>query len=117
MEPAVDKDFEGWRQLAEHDPDGFERARRAAIDAAIAEAPGDQQERLRRLQWRIDQIRRRTATPLAACVAISHMMWERLYGEGGLLQVLQQGPPDPDASRTRVVAFRARHGQGGPPRQ
>lgn len=107
MEPVQHMDFEGWRRLAQDDPEGFERRRRAAIDAAIDQAPCEQRERLRRLQWRIDQVRRRAPSPLAACVSLSNMMWERICGKHGLLQVLDEGIPPP-SRRARVVALRPR---------
>ncbi|HEY5602268.1 MAG TPA: DUF3135 domain-containing protein, partial [Gammaproteobacteria bacterium] len=34
--------------------------------------------RLRCLQWKIDRVREKMPTPLAACVAISDMMWDSL---------------------------------------
>ncbi|HKJ76196.1 MAG TPA: DUF3135 domain-containing protein [Gammaproteobacteria bacterium] len=108
MEPAHYMDFEGWRRLAEDDPEGFERQRRATIDAAIDQAPGEQRDRLRRLQWRIDQVRERSSSPLAACVRLSNMMWERIYGKHGLLQVLEEGKPPEEEGRSRVVALHPR---------
>ena len=108
MEPAHHMDFEGWRRLAQDDPEGFERRRRATIDAAIDQAPWEQRDRLRRLQWRIDQVRRRSGSPLAACVRLSNMMWERICGEHGLLQVLEEGKPPDAETRSRVVPLRPR---------
>ena len=44
----------------------------------INSVPEDKQHRLRCLQWKIDRVREKMPTPLAACVAISDMMWDSL---------------------------------------
>jgi hypothetical protein len=72
--------------MARTDPDAFERMRLAAIESVIESAPLENQQRLRRLQWRIDQERRLARTPMAACLRISRMMWRTVLGEGGLQQ-------------------------------
>lgn len=81
-------DFEEWAALARSDPDAFEARRRQVIEALIQSAPAHRQGRLRGLQWRIDQIRRTSKTPLAACLRISQLMWDSVYGRGGLLEAL-----------------------------
>lgn len=81
-------DFDHLLQLAEEDPARFENMRQAAIDDFISTLPEERQERMRRLQWRIDQ-ERRNRTPLSACVKISSMMWEHMVGPQGLLGYLQ----------------------------
>ena len=77
-------DFDTWSELAKTDPGAFEALRLEAIEAVIASAPEANRERLRRLQWRIDQERRLARTPMAACVRISRMMWRSLLGPNGL---------------------------------
>jgi hypothetical protein len=77
-------DFDTWSDVAEKDPKAFEQMRLDAIEACINRAPEGNRERLRRLQWRIDQERRLARTPLGACVRISRMMWQSVLGEGGL---------------------------------
>ena len=77
-------DFDTWSELARNDPEAFERMRLEAIEAVIATAPAENRERLRCLQWRIDQERRLARTPIAACMRISRMMWRAVLGEGGL---------------------------------
>jgi hypothetical protein len=84
------RDFDKWVSLASSDPDGFERMRRALIEQFIQRAPEARRHRLRCLQWRIDQERARSKTPLAACIRLSRMMWERVTAEGGLVDHLQQ---------------------------
>ena len=108
-------DFDTWSAMARTDPQTFEKMRLAAIQAAIDSAPEANRERLRRLQWRIDQERRLARTPLAACVRISRMMWRAVLGPNGLnerlteLQGLVSGRPadGPGSPRpcARVIAF------------
>ena len=81
-------DFDAWSAVARNDPAAFETLRSEAIEAAIARAPAASRDRLRRLQWRIDQERRLAPTPLAACERISHMMWRRVTGPAGLTERL-----------------------------
>ncbi len=108
-------DFDAWSDMAKNDPETFEKMRLAAIEDVIEKAPEDNRERLRRLQWRIDQERRLARTPMAACLRISRMMWRMVLGEGGLndrfaeLQGLVNGHvPETPARRPmggEVVAF------------
>lgn len=93
MEPADNRhrvDFDQWLELASTDILAFEALRRATINQVIEQASGEQQDRLRRLQWRIDQERLRCNSPMGACIRISRMMWERLMGDGGLVERLQE---------------------------
>jgi len=77
-------DFDTWSEMARTDPDTFELMRQAAIEDAIGSASESSRQRLRCLQWRIDQERRLAHTPLAACLRISRMMWRTVLGPGGL---------------------------------
>ncbi|WP_316367216.1 DUF3135 domain-containing protein [Candidatus Thiodiazotropha sp. CDECU1] len=81
-------DFDHLLQLAERDPMRFEDMRQAAIDDFIAALPQERQQRMRQLQWRIDQ-ERRNRSPISACVKISSMMWDHMVGPQGLLGYLQ----------------------------
>lgn len=113
-------DFERWARLAEESPEDFEAMRQAALEEFLAGVPEEQRERLRRLQWRVDQERRLAHTPMAACIRISRMMWQSLLGEGGLrdhlngLQGRLTNPADRSvaaadhrpAERSKVVGFR-----------
>ncbi len=85
---TTDLDFDCWSSFAQHDPEAFERLRCEAIDELIESAPEHMQQRLRGLQWQIDQVRRQSKTPMDACRRLSDMMWDRLVGEGGLLEAL-----------------------------
>ncbi len=107
-------DFDAWSRLAALNPDAFEKMRQAAIDEFINSAPRKRQPRLRRLQWRIDQERRASATPIGACIRISRMMWDRIVGEHGLIQSLEGlsaalggKPPAPlKVESARVISLR-----------
>lgn len=84
-------DFEQWMRLASQDPEGFELMRLDMIEELISSASSHCQKRLRGLQWRIDQVRGLSANPMAACIALSGMMWETFAGEDGLVQTLNRG--------------------------
>lgn len=93
MDPADNGqrvDFDQWLKLANTDMSAFEALRRATINQVIEQAPKEQQDRLRRLQWRIDQERRRCKSPMEACIRISRMMWDQMMGEGGLVERLHE---------------------------
>lgn len=82
--------FDEWASLARHDPHGFEAARRKVLESLIESAPLTQRRRLEGLQWQIDRERERTDNPLASCLKISSMMWDRVLGEDGLVDNLEQ---------------------------
>lgn len=85
------RDFDFMSTLAKDDPDEFERLRQLAIDEFIESVPPERRERLRSLQWRIDQ-ERRNRSPISACIRISKMMWDHLLGPNGLLGLLAEEP-------------------------
>ncbi len=105
-------DFDRWANLARQDPAAFERHRRAEIVRLLRRVPVSRRRRLRGLQWRIDQVRRTSGTPLAACVRISQMMWESVQGEHGLVAVLQQttaSAPVVARAQASILAFPSRN--------
>jgi len=63
-------------KLASEDPEALEALRRELIERYIAGAPEEVQLRLRQLQFRIDGIRKTSASPLAASQRIHALMWE-----------------------------------------
>lgn len=81
-------DFDKWSTLANKDPQAFEERRQQLINEFIMELPEDKRQRMRCLQWRVDSVRRLSKTPMAACIAISRMMWDSIKGENGLLDTL-----------------------------
>lgn len=82
-------DFDTAMELARTDPEAFEQYRKDVIEALIARAPERNRQHLRRLQWRIEQERKRASNPLSACVKLYRMMWESFAGECGLIDTLQ----------------------------
>ena len=67
-------DFDNWKQLAQNDPEEFERRRQTLIDEAIPSAPAAQQRKLKGLQFKIDMERRKGKNPLDACIRLNSMM-------------------------------------------
>lgn len=104
-------DFDYWSALAARDPDHFERSRREYLEQTIASASPRSRERLRCLQWKLDRIRQTAGSPLAAAIRMNEMMWERVVGPGGLLEVLLEAhAPRAERAVTRnadVLPFRA----------
>ena len=83
-------DFDAWAELARKDPQAFELERKLLIERAIMRAPANKHQRLRCLQWKLDQIRDLSSTPMAACLQINRLLWENIYSKHGLLHSLQQ---------------------------
>lgn len=82
--------FDHWASLARHDPRAFEAARRELLQSLIESAPLTQRRRLAGLQWQIDRERERSDNPMASCIKVSSMMWDKVLGEGGLVDNLEQ---------------------------
>ncbi len=80
--------FEELSRLAQTDPEAFEARRQALIEETISKARSENQDRLRRFQWRIDMERKRAKTPLGACLRLNDMLMEMVYGEGGFLEAV-----------------------------
>ncbi|MEJ2644030.1 MAG: DUF3135 domain-containing protein [Gammaproteobacteria bacterium] len=100
-------DFEHWAALAASDPEAFEAQRAQVIDAAIRRAPRPKQQRLRGLQWKLDQVRQLSGTPMAACLRMSNMMWDSVLKEGGLLDAFEAlGHAKPVAPRPKADILR-----------
>ena len=70
--------FDMWSELSQSNPEAFEELRQKTLDEFIEGVDENRQHRLRCLQWKIDRVREKMPTPLAACVAISDMMWDSL---------------------------------------
>ena len=83
-----DIDFEQWSTLASSDPQKFEELRQDQISAIIEKASSQRlKTRLRGLQWRIDKIREQHKdSAMAACIAISELMWETFHQLAEVLQ-------------------------------
>ena len=84
-------DFDDAMELAKNDPEAFEQYRLDAIEALITSVTWKNQQNLRRLQWRIEQERKRAPDPAAACVKIYQMMWDSFIGNYGFVDVICNG--------------------------
>lgn len=69
-------DFDEWMNLAKSDPDEFEVQRRKQIESFFENIPAEKQQRLKGLQWKIDQTRKLANSPMASCIELSNMMWD-----------------------------------------
>lgn len=90
-ETLTELDFDEAMELARTDPEAFEQYRRYVIESLIAKAPERNRQHLRRLQWRIDQERKRAPNPTAACIRLYKMMWDSFAGECGLIDTIRYG--------------------------
>ncbi|NOY66734.1 MAG: DUF3135 domain-containing protein [Gammaproteobacteria bacterium] len=103
--------FNEWSDLAINDPEAFEKKRQQAIEDTILSMPARRQQRLRCLQWRIDQERNRCKTSIAACIKLSGMMWDQVVGDHGLLHNIKmlENPAKPMLSMpgNNLLAFPA----------
>lgn len=107
---SIEFDFKEWSELAQTDPERFEAKRSRVLNEAIRRVPADRQRMLRGLQWRVDRVRELKRTPLAACMAISDMMWETFsdlhhsYIKLGEIKPGQQLPAETTVSAS-VIPF------------
>ena len=101
-------DFDQWTDLAKTDPAAFEKKRAEVIEDMIQRMPAHKQQRMRCLQWKIDQVRARASNPLSACIKLSDMMWESLAGPGGLREVLDGlgQPTRAGSARARILELK-----------
>jgi hypothetical protein len=98
--PTPPHDFDAWSDLARSDPQAFEDYRDRIINEAILRAPAHKQQRLRRMQWKLNQIRNTSRTPMVACLRMNRMLWDAVIGDNGLLDCLLH----PNDSRRRPSA-------------
>ena len=103
LKSRIQIDFEEWARLAKVDPDRFEVQRDRTIAEAISRAPVNRQHHLRCLQWRVDRVRERTSNPLAACIAISDMMWNTFHNLNDSYKELQN--PGLQRPEAKILAF------------
>jgi hypothetical protein len=107
------EDFERWVELATNDPTQFEEMRRATINEFLENVSAERRLHLQRLQWRVDRVRERCTTPMAATIAISEMMWDAFYDLHDRYQDLfgkqtakRYKPPTGDKS-AKILPFQA----------
>ena len=81
-------DFDHWAALARDDPERFEALRRDCVDEIIQQSAPRHRQRMRGIQFRIDMERRRSSTPMGACVRIQSLMWDSVLGPDGFYERL-----------------------------
>ncbi len=82
--------FDEWAKIAREDPDAFENMRKKMIQDVIDATSPEVRKRMQGLQWKIDNIRAISSNPMASCLKISHMMWDNVLGEDGLLENMRK---------------------------
>ncbi|MCF6235632.1 MAG: DUF3135 domain-containing protein [Gammaproteobacteria bacterium] len=81
-------DFDEWHKLAKTDPAAFDKKRKSIIEDFIANVPEARQEKLRRLQWRIDmEAQRKSSQP--SYIRIYDMMMDSVFGDSGLVESMR----------------------------
>lgn len=78
MQPSL-PEFDVLVDMARNDPERLEALRQSMVQNVIDNS-GDEglRRRLAGVQFRVDAVRRRSASPLAACIQISEMMCQSL---------------------------------------
>jgi len=89
-QPPARPDFDHWATLARQDPELFETERSHLIEATIRSAPIHLQHRLRCLQWKLDQIRKTSSTPMVAGLRMNRLLWEAVADRNGLVDRLNK---------------------------
>lgn len=90
-------------KLAKENPEALESLRQREIESLISSAPQSMQRRLRGLQFQIDAKRSLSKTPMAACVAISQMMFDSVYELNDVLNNDGQKAEKPTTSEAADV--------------
>ena len=72
--------FDEIKELARHDPEGFERLRQQLIDDFISRRPENNQRRLRARQFVIETRRQIAGNPVKALLVIQAMMYDSALG-------------------------------------
>lgn len=95
-------------KMACDDPQAFESLRSTLIEHCIDSAADDLQPRLRRLQFRVDGIRRMSRSPLGAIIKIQSLMWDSFLQMSQELQRLHKlaSSTGPTSGETKEVKRR-----------
>ena len=98
-------DFDRWSQIAQQDPEKFEAMRQQLLSDLLAQTPPHLKQWMIGLQWQVDQIRKQTSNPMAACLRISQRMWANVLEEKGLsASKMIQNTPKAEP-RGKVLSF------------
>lgn len=100
--------FDELRELAQRDPEGFERLRAELIEDCICRSSECNQRQLRGLQFVIEARRRVARNPMKALLDIQGMMYDSLIGLQQALLDQQRHCTSPLPKNGRVLHFRPR---------
>lgn len=78
---SVEVNFKELSELAKTDPDAFEEKRLQLIQEHMKTVPEHKRAAMEQLQWRIDGIRRKSASPIENCIAIQKNIMELLQAQ------------------------------------
>jgi len=87
--PFYEFDFAEWAELSKSDPELFETRRQEVIGQFLGQCQERNSSRIQGLQWRIEQERKLSPSPMASCLHIYTMMWDHLTGDNGMLSHLR----------------------------
>lgn len=100
-------EFDEWAELARDNPELFEARRQAVIEEFIRKAAPAHRARLRGLQFRIDMERRRSRTPLGACIRLYQLTLDAFYRDFAPSIGALPDPAPPGRGPGEVLAFRS----------
>lgn len=98
-------DYDALARLAQDDPAAYEEFRLCMINRLINAVPSREQQRLRGLQFQIDQMRALAHTSLGATVALYSMMWRSFISLNNELSGPRYTKAMPRKS-AKVISFR-----------
>lgn len=85
---ARDLNPENLKRIAKSNPEKLEAIKRAGILRIILSSPSEKRFKLEQLQWKIDAVIKVSKNPLDACVKLSWLLDEKVYGDKGLRESL-----------------------------
>lgn len=98
--------FDELAHLAQNNPQAFEKLRTQLCQQMIMAAPAHLQKRLQGLQFRIDNERKLSGSPLGACIRLSQMMNESLMQLHALLSNPEEYMAQRRNNSADVIAFK-----------
>ncbi len=96
--------FDEMRELAEKNPEAFEKLREAAIEATISEAPEEMQPRLRGLQFQMNADRDIADNPMDSMIKSNKRMMESFNKLKTLMETWEM--PADEAQEATILEFR-----------
>ncbi|WP_210396822.1 DUF3135 domain-containing protein [Motiliproteus sediminis] len=94
--------FDDLKKLAETDPQAFDAYRKTLCHEFIDSIPKGHRQRLRAVQFRVDNVIHRAKTPMAGLIKVSEMMHDSLYSLSTKLYELSETPGAPELNHTQA---------------